>query len=81
VNDKVRVGAWVSIASGSRLRCALNGERDFEFCCGEEIGGFEFVIEREALERFVALGAQALARPTPAPREAHPALISHPTPQ
>jgi hypothetical protein len=79
VNDEVRVSAWVTITNLSRFRCSLNGDRDFEIACGDDIGGFEFLIERGALARLVALAGEALARPLPADSDEElPELISVP---
>jgi len=45
------------------MSCRFVGREDIEILVGGRRDGFEFVVQREALERLVRLGQQALAEP------------------
>jgi len=45
------------------MSCRFVGREDIEILIGGHRDGFEFVVQREALERLVQLGQQALASP------------------
>jgi hypothetical protein len=45
------------------MSCRFVGREDIEILIGGHRDGFEFVVQREALERLVELGRQALASP------------------
>jgi len=58
------VSAYVRIPRGCTMSCRFIGREDIEILIGGQRDGFEFVVQREALERLVELGQQALAGPT-----------------
>ena len=57
------VSAYVRIPGGCSMSCRFVGREDIEILIGGHRDGFEFVVQREALERLVELGRQALASP------------------
>ena len=57
------VSAYVRIPGGCAMSCRYVGREDIEILIGGYRDGFEFVVQREALERLVELGQEALAGP------------------
>ncbi len=57
----IKMGTWVIIHDDCPLRFTINGDCDAEMFMGQDSCGFELVLSAGALERFLALGAEALA--------------------
>lgn len=57
------VSAYVRIPGGCSMSCRFVGSEHIEIQIGGHRDGFEFVVQREALEQLVELGQQALAGP------------------
>jgi len=57
------VSAYVRIPGGCAVSCRSVGREDIEIRVGGRRDGFEFVVQREALERLVEVSRLALASP------------------
>lgn len=60
-ND-LHIGSYVVINAGCPLEISIENPNQVEVTCGRRPSDvFDFVIDREALRRFVELGSNALA--------------------
>lgn len=57
------VSAYVRIPGDCTVSCRSVGREDIEIRVGGQRDGFEFVVQREALERLVEVSQAALASP------------------
>lgn len=63
MSTRPRVSAYVRIPGDCSMSCRSVGREDIEILVGGLRDGFEFVVQRAALERLVELSQQALAGP------------------
>ncbi|MFC5290910.1 hypothetical protein ACFPM7_28000 [Actinokineospora guangxiensis] len=58
----LKVGAWIAVDDHCPMEFSIDGDGDAELLLGDRSDGFEFLFSPVALERFLALGAEALKK-------------------
>lgn len=58
----LKVGAWVTVDDHCPIEFSIDGDGDIDLLMGSRRDGFEMIYTPMALERFLALGAEALAK-------------------
>jgi hypothetical protein len=58
----LKVGAWISVDDHCPMEFSISGDGNVELLLGDRSDGFELLCSPVALERFLALGAEALKK-------------------